>query len=103
MQAKPGGKNIRVSNAKIYSMTRFIGRHIAYAAVQVCISISFVSRIVFVRWLCIQAMFLLSTVEAWVADDGAFSLQEFFNEVLGPFEDDPEYPWVVSTLAWYDQ
>jgi len=83
MQAKPGGKNIRASNAKIYSMTRFIGRHIAYAAV--------------------QAMFLLSTVEAWVADDGAFSLQEFFNEVLGPFEDDPEYPWVVSTLAWYDQ
>jgi hypothetical protein len=49
MQAKPGGKNIRASNAKIYSMTRFIGRHIAYAAVQVCISISFVSRIVFVR------------------------------------------------------
>lgn len=31
-------------------------------------------------------MFLLSKVEAWTADDGAFNLEEFFNEVVGLFE-----------------
>jgi len=64
-------------------MTRFTGRHIAYAAV--------------------QGMFLLMKMEAWVADDSIFSLQEFFNEIVGLFEEYPNSAWVTSTLAWFDE
>jgi hypothetical protein len=41
-------------------------------------------------------------MEAWVADDGAFGLQEFFNEVVGLFEEYPGSAWVTSTLSWFD-
>jgi hypothetical protein len=48
-------------------------------------------------------MFLLSKVEAWTADDGVFSLEEFFKEVVGLFEEYPDSTWAVSTLAWFDE
>ena len=48
-------------------------------------------------------MFLLTKAEAWTADDGVFSLEEFFNEVIGLFEEYPNSAWVTSTLAWFDE
>lgn len=41
--------------------------------------------------------------EAWTVDDGIFSLQEFFNEVVELFEEYPNSAWVASTLAWFDE
>jgi len=51
----------------------------------------------------VQAMFLLSKMEAWTADDGVFSLREFFNNVVELFEEYPDSLWAVSTLAWFDE
>jgi hypothetical protein len=42
-------------------------------------------------------------VKAWTANDKAFSLQKFFNKVIGLFEEYPDSPWVTSTLAWFDE
>jgi hypothetical protein len=82
-------------------MTKFTGRHIAYAAVQVFRLLSLIYCLL-TPLADNKAIFLLGTSETWSADDEGFNLSEFFNLVVELFEEYPSSEWVVSTLAWFD-
>ncbi|KAG6872227.1 hypothetical protein C0992_009749, partial [Termitomyces sp. T32_za158] len=68
--------------AHLHGLKEVTGRTIAYAAV--------------------QARFALSSVEKWTRKDGNFDLQRFFEMVVRLFESNPEQPWVIDTLRWWN-
>ena len=37
------------------------------------------------------------------SDDKNFNLQEFYNTIVVMFEKDPQHPWVVETLEWWNE
>lgn len=38
----------------------------------------------------------------WSIQDGHFDYIHFYYNIVEMFETDPEDPWVVSTLKWWD-
>ncbi|KAG6835577.1 hypothetical protein H0H93_016837 [Arthromyces matolae] len=74
-------KATKPSKSHIHTMKHVTGRSIAYAA----------------------ARFALSSCEEWCIEDGNFNLWRFFENIVAIFEDDPDDPWVVDTLEWWDQ
>jgi hypothetical protein len=39
----------------------------------------------------------------WNSFDNLFNFQEFYDTVVGMFEKDPEHPWVVDSLGWWNE
>ncbi|KAG6825294.1 hypothetical protein H0H92_004132, partial [Tricholoma furcatifolium] len=79
-----GNRNAtKPSKAFLHSLTSVTGRTLAYAAVQAC--------------------FAISSVEAWNSCDGPFDYEMFYFNMVAIFEDEPENPWVVETLKWWNQ
>lgn len=38
----------------------------------------------------------------WKSYDNLFSLQRFYDNIIALFELDPQDPWVIDTLEWWD-
>lgn len=38
----------------------------------------------------------------WKSNDNLFSLQEFYDNIVAVFEQNPQDPWVIGTLAWWN-
>lgn len=82
-------------------MTRFTGRNIAYAVVQVCLAFFAFFNPAALTWA--ETWFALSSMESWDPEAENFSLKELFNLTVELFEDDPTSDWAVSTLAFFDE
>lgn len=39
----------------------------------------------------------------WGSTDNLFNLHEFYNTIVAMFEKDPDDPWVVETLEWWNE
>jgi hypothetical protein len=39
----------------------------------------------------------------WGSSDNIFNLQEFYHTIVAMFETDPQHPWVVDTLEWWNE
>jgi hypothetical protein len=39
----------------------------------------------------------------WGSSDNLFNLQEFYNAIVAMFETEPQHPWVVDTLEWWNE
>ena len=39
----------------------------------------------------------------WKSYDNLFSLQRFYDSIIALFEVDPQDPWVIDTLEWWDE
>ncbi|KAG6839305.1 hypothetical protein C0991_004023, partial [Blastosporella zonata] len=76
-------KATKPSKSHIHGMKHVTGRSIGYAAV--------------------QARFALSSCEEWCSEDGKFNLWRLFENIVPVFEDNPDNPWVVETLQWWDR
>jgi hypothetical protein len=50
-----------------------------------------------------QAWFALSTMETWSQQDGQFDMKLFYEGIVMALETDPEDPWVVETMGWWNQ
>jgi hypothetical protein len=46
---------------------------------------------------------LLNSTEHWTALDGNFNLEVFYNLIVDLFEQDPNDPWVVDTLEFWNK
>jgi hypothetical protein len=46
---------------------------------------------------------MLSSTEQWSILDDDFNAETFFNNIVDLFERDPDDPWVVDTLAFWDK
>ncbi|KAK0431437.1 hypothetical protein EV421DRAFT_1743106 [Armillaria borealis] len=68
---------------KIYKITKIMGHIIAYGA-------------------C-QAHYAFSSVDSWTRCDGKFDLQKFYEAVVDMYEDFPEDPWAIASLAWWNK
>ncbi|KAK0439079.1 uncharacterized protein EV420DRAFT_1735635, partial [Desarmillaria tabescens] len=69
--------------AKIYKIKTITGRIIAYGA-------------------C-QARYALSSVDGWTRWDGKFNLAKLYDTIVDMYEDFPEDPWAVQSLAWWNK
>ncbi|KAK0238381.1 hypothetical protein EDD85DRAFT_1000692 [Armillaria nabsnona] len=73
----------RPSIAKMYKIKKMTGRLIAYGA-------------------C-QAHYALSSLDSWTRRNGKFDLQKFYYSIVDMYEDFPEDPWAVASLAWWNK
>ncbi|SJL14235.1 uncharacterized protein ARMOST_17691 [Armillaria ostoyae] len=73
----------RPSIAKMYKIKKMTGRLIVYGA-------------------C-QAHYALSSLDSWTRRDGKFDLQMFYYSIVDMYEDFPEDPWAVASLAWWNK
>ncbi|KAK0433072.1 hypothetical protein EV421DRAFT_1910364 [Armillaria borealis] len=71
------------SIVKIYKINKITGHIIVYGA-------------------C-QARYTLSSVDGWTCCDGKFDLQKFYEVIVDMYEDFPEDPWAVESLAWWNK
>ncbi|KAK0243691.1 hypothetical protein EDD85DRAFT_784245 [Armillaria nabsnona] len=69
--------------AKIYKIKAITGHIIAYGA-------------------C-QAHYALSSVDGWTCRDGKFNLVKLYDTIVDMYEDFPEDPWAVQSLAWWNK
>jgi hypothetical protein len=46
---------------------------------------------------------MLSSCEQWSAVDGEFKMEQFYDLITDLFERDPNDPWVVETLAFWNK
>ncbi|KAM6499608.1 hypothetical protein JOM56_005116 [Amanita muscaria] len=53
-----------------------------------------------IAYAAIQTYFALSSAEQWATMIGGFNLQQFYRQIVGLFEDDPE--WATKTLEWWN-
>ncbi|KAH9984125.1 hypothetical protein BJV77DRAFT_216914 [Russula vinacea] len=70
------------SKAQLHGLTAVTGRTIAYAAV--------------------QARIALCSLEKWNRHDGDFNHEKLYNNIVTLFEHDPDDPWVIKTLDWWN-
>ncbi|KAA1479988.1 hypothetical protein DENSPDRAFT_789791, partial [Dentipellis sp. KUC8613] len=82
-KATPGGCSAKPNKARIHGVTKITPQHIAYFA--------------------LHARFLISTMETWGREDGAFNMQQFYENIVALFEDDAESDWCVDTLKWWNE
>jgi len=47
--------------------------------------------------------FSLSSDEEWGFIDNPFNYEAFYKNIVTIFEDDPEDPWVIDTLEWWNE
>ncbi|KAK0471656.1 hypothetical protein IW261DRAFT_1666963 [Armillaria novae-zelandiae] len=73
----------RPSIVKMYKIKKMTGRLIAYGA-------------------C-QAHYALSSLDSWRCRDGKFDLQKFYSSIVDMYEDIPDDPWAVASLAWWNK
>ncbi|TFY75272.1 hypothetical protein EWM64_g8740, partial [Hericium alpestre] len=55
-----------------------------------------------VRSTC-KVRFALTSKERWNPEDGSYKYEEAYDKVVALFEDHPNDPWVLDTLAWYNK
>jgi len=53
--------------------------------------------------LIIQAYIALSSMSQWGSYDDLFNLQDFYTTIVMMFEQDPNDPWVIETLEWWNE
>jgi hypothetical protein len=46
---------------------------------------------------------MLGSTEQWLTMDGDFNLQTFYNLIVELFEREPDDPWVVETLSFWNR
>jgi hypothetical protein len=46
---------------------------------------------------------MLSATKQWSAYNDTFDLEKLYNLIVGLFARDPEDPWVVETLAFWNK
>jgi hypothetical protein len=85
--------------AKKINLTQVTRRTIAYASVQVC----FILFLCLYSNLLIQAYIALSSMSQWGLSDNLFNLEQFYDNIVVMFEKDPEHPWVIKTLDWWNE
>ncbi|KAG6851880.1 hypothetical protein C0991_005319 [Blastosporella zonata] len=73
---------LKDGKAGIHNICNVTSRSIAYAAVQAC--------------------FALSLCKKWCLDNGDYDVVDFFQSIVNVFERDPDDPWVIDTLEWWD-
>jgi hypothetical protein len=39
----------------------------------------------------------------WSSSDNLFNLQLFYDNIVAMFEEDPEDPWIIETLKWWNE
>jgi len=45
----------------------------------------------------------LSSMSQWALYDKVFNLEEFYDTIVMAFEKEPEDPWVIDTLGWWNE
>ena len=45
---------------------------------------------------------MLNAQQAWDVFDDEFNAEDFFLCIVGLFESNPENPWCISTLQWWN-
>lgn len=50
-----------------------------------------------------QARVMLGSTEQWSITDGDFNLESLYNMIVRLFEHNPTHPWVLETLAFWNQ
>ena len=50
-----------------------------------------------------QAYIVLSSISQWGSYDGVFDLEALYGTIVTMFESDPDDPWVVETLEWWNE
>lgn len=53
--------------------------------------------------MLIQAYIALSLMSQWGSSDNLFNLEQFYDNIVVMFEKDPEHPWVIKTLDWWNE
>ena len=46
---------------------------------------------------------MLGSTEQWSITDGDFNLEHLYNMIVRLFEHNPNNPWVLDTLAFWNQ
>ena len=90
---------VNKSKAKKFKLTEVTGRTIAYASVQVR-HFRFSNRFLIIYH---QAYIALSSMAQWGSSDNLFNVQLFYDAIVEMFERDPNDPWVVDTLEWWNE
>jgi hypothetical protein len=73
-------------------------RTIAYACVQVR-NLLFI--VVFL--IIFQTYIALSNMKRWKSADGLFHLDQFYEDIVSIFDDNPSTPWAAETLEWWNR
>ena len=90
---------VNKSKAKKFKLTEVTGRTIAYASLQVRhfpFSTNFLT-------IYHQAYIALSSMSQWGSSDNLFNLQLFYDAIVEMFKRDPDDPWVLDTLEWWNE
>jgi hypothetical protein len=85
---------------EMYNIFTISPENIAYAAVVVCIGLSWYDQ--FSLSTHNQARFCISSKKTWSFNDNNFSYRTFYQAILGIFVDDDD-PWVRDTLVWWNE
>jgi hypothetical protein len=56
-----------------------------------------------VCYLNLKTYIALSSMSQWASYDKVFNLEEFYDSIVMTFETDPEDPWVIDTLKWWNE
>lgn len=80
-------------------MTVVTPRSIAYAVIQVCISLDCEPCLMHSMYQC---YFMLSSTEQWSEDCNGYDLSALFNIVVELFEEDLQSEWAVAALEWWN-
>jgi hypothetical protein len=101
MKTTPGPTKTKSGQAKLHGLEKVTPRTIAYAALHV--SLSFPEP--HYPWVGLesQTRWFMCAEDDWRLDDGLFTKEEFFNTIVALFEQDPEDPWCVETLDWWNK
>ena len=95
------------SKAKKFKLTDVTGRTITYACIQVHISdLSFHSVLLHSNvadWSQRHIHIAITSMGQWSTSDNLFNLQEFYETVVDMFEKEPQHPWVINTLKWWNE
>jgi hypothetical protein len=46
---------------------------------------------------------MLSSCNTWAVTDGNYNAEKLFNTIVQLFESDPEEPWCIETLKWWEE
>ncbi|KAG2144820.1 hypothetical protein BD769DRAFT_1347572, partial [Suillus cothurnatus] len=90
----------RPCNAKIHGMSVVEAEHIAYAAVQVRFSLSYMFS--FLVSTC-QARFGISSLDKWKDKDGLFHYSNFYYRITRLIRERRDGEWVDSLLAYFNE